>query len=161
MNLNDPARGFFHRKPTVRVVVIVLWCLVILLALLTSWTAGVAASGTGGSITDRAPSYPIILVGTFLISLVALIVDITTAKVRDDRAGWSIVGLLGSLGLGLSAGACAHDAVLSSFPSWRVLIMFLIGIGLLCLRRGCRPFRSQHRCDALRPRHVGSRHAER
>ena len=45
MSLSDPALGFFHRKPTVRVVVIGLWCLAILFAFLTSWTAGAAAFG--------------------------------------------------------------------------------------------------------------------
>lgn len=144
MNLNDPARGFFHRKPTVRVVVISLWCLAILFAFLTSWTAGVAASGTGGSITDRTPSYPFLLVGTFLLSLGALIVDITTAKVRDDRAGWSFVRLLGSLGLGLSAGTCAYAGALSEAPAWGWLITLVLVVGVLFIPAGERYLTRRH-----------------
>ena len=144
MSLNDPALGFSHQKPKVRIVVIVLWCLVVLLAFLTSWTAGVAASGTGGSITDRTPSYPFILVGTSVLGFGAMVVDISTAKVRDDKAGWSVLRLFGSLGLGLSAGAGAHAVALKSFPAWWIPIMVLLSIGILCLPAGLARLMQRH-----------------
>ncbi|GAA1556716.1 MULTISPECIES: hypothetical protein [Brevibacterium] len=144
MSHNDPALGFFAQKSKVRVVSIALWCLVVLLAFLTAWTTGVAGSGTGGTPADRAPALLLFMTGTSVLAFGALIVDITTAGVRDDLAWWGVLRLFGSLGLGLAAGSCAHDIALKSFPAWWLPILLLISIAILCVPVGVARLERRH-----------------
>lgn len=144
MSRNDPDLGFFAQKPQARVVSIALWCLVVLFAFLTAWTTGVAGSGTGGTPADRAPALPIFMTGTSVLGFGALIVDITTARVRDDLARWAVPRLLGSLDLGLAAGSCAHDIALRSLPAWWLPILLVLSIAILCLPAGVVRLRRRH-----------------
>lgn len=144
MSRNDPALGFFAQESKVRVVSIALWCLVVLLAFLTSWTTGVAGSGTGGTPADRAPALPLFMTGTSVLAFGALIVDITTVRVRDDLARWAVLRLFGSLGLGLAAGSCAHDIALRSLPAWWLPIILVISIAILCVPAGVVRLQRRH-----------------
>ena len=150
MSRNDPALGFFAQKSTVRVVSIALWCLVALLAFLTAWTTGVAGSGTGGTPADRAPALPLLTTSTSVLVFGALIVDITTARVRDDLAWWGVLRLLGSLGLGLTAGSCAQDIALKSLPAWWLPILLVISIAILCVPTGVARLQRSHESSQTR-----------
>lgn len=133
MSLNDPDLGFFKQKSKVRVVSIALWCLVILLAFLTTWMAGVASTGTGGTAADRAPALPFLTVGAFTLGFGAMVFDFFTAEVRDDLAGWGATRFLGYVVLGLAAGACAFAITLGDAPTWGWMIAFVLAIGVLFL----------------------------
>lgn len=72
-------------------------------------------------------------------------------SLNDPALGFShqkpkvrIVRLLGSLGLGLAAGAGAHAASLKSFLAWWIPIMVLLSIGILCLPTGVARLMQRH-----------------